>query len=297
MVALGVTLPQFTDDPAAFVAAARRAEAAGLDSVWVFDHLWPLGGGRARPILEAFTALAWLAASTERVGLGTLVARSTLRHPVLLAKMVATVAAITPGRLTVGIGSGDERSRAENEAFGLPYHSGGARVAQLEEAVEVLRLYLTSGRVAFAGETVRVEDLAPSPAVATPPKVWVAGRGSATIRLAGRSADGWNGWALEPQAFAACVRQLRAAAGEREVEATWGGLALLADDDETARAAAAARRDPERYLAGGPERVAAGLRALVAAGAGHLVLTFPNPSEPGLLELLGGSVRPRLREP
>src|ERR671915_1147412 len=116
---LGATLPQFTDDGHAFVEAAQRAESLGLDSVWLFDHMWPLTGGKTRPVIESWTALAHLAAATSRITVGTLVTRSTLRHPLLLAKMAATVGAIAPGRVIVGIGSGDEQSRNENEAFGL----------------------------------------------------------------------------------------------------------------------------------------------------------------------------------
>ena len=93
---LGVTLPQFTAEPAQVVDAALRAESLGLDSSWVFDHLWPLSGGKERPALEAWTTLAYLAAATSRIDLGTLVTRSTLRQPAVLAKMAATVAEKLP---------------------------------------------------------------------------------------------------------------------------------------------------------------------------------------------------------
>jgi alkanesulfonate monooxygenase SsuD/methylene tetrahydromethanopterin reductase-like flavin-dependent oxidoreductase (luciferase family) len=285
----GVTLPQFTDDPQAFVAAARRAEAAGLDSVWVFDHLWPLSGGKRRPILEAWTALAWVAATTSRVGVGTLVTRSTLRHPALLAKMAATAASIAPGRLTVGVGSGDERSRSENEAFGLPYLAGDDRIAQLESTIAVLRQH-----VCHAGAAALVTGLPASPRPSPPPRLWVAGRSQGAIRVAGRLADGWNAWGTRPEAFAAAVARLRCAAGGRAVEATWAGLAVLAATDAEARARAAARRGGEPYVSGGPETLAARLGELVEAGARHLVLTFPDAAAPGVFELLAERVRPAL---
>src|SRR5680860_1174492 len=127
----GVTLPQFTKERERFLDGARRAEALEYDSVWVFDHLWPLGGDRERPVLESWTSLAHLAAVTERVTLGTLVTRSSLRHEVLLAKMVATVGELAPGRLICALGSGDKMSEGENLAFGLPYFAGDDRINQL----------------------------------------------------------------------------------------------------------------------------------------------------------------------
>jgi alkanesulfonate monooxygenase SsuD/methylene tetrahydromethanopterin reductase-like flavin-dependent oxidoreductase (luciferase family) len=296
-VRVGVTLPQFTGDSGRFVAAARRAAAVGLDSVWVFDHLWPLTGGRQRPVLEGWTALAWLAAATQHIGLGTLVTRSTLRHPALLAKMAATVATVAPGRVTVGVGSGDERSRAENEAFGLPYVEGGGRLAQLEDTIAVLRQH-GRGTVAYSGPHARVVGLPASPRPCPPPALWVAGRSPGIIRMAGRLADGWNSWGATPQAFADGVARLEAAAGPRSVEPTWGGLVLLAATDSEARAAAAARpSSTEGLLVGGPETVAGRLSELVAAGARHVVLTLPNASEPGLFELVGERVKPALAAP
>ncbi|MGH2695063.1 MAG: LLM class flavin-dependent oxidoreductase, partial [Actinomycetota bacterium] len=201
MIRVGVTLPQFTGDPDAFVGGANRAEAAGLDSIWVFDHLWPLSGGKQRPILECWTALAFVAAATERITVGTLVARSTLRHPAVLAKMAETVAAVAPGRLTVAIGSGDEASRDENMAFGLPFLSGAARVAQLRDTVDVVR--------------ARLGERAP---------VWVAGRTDEIIRVAGERADGWNSWEASAAEFTTEAAAVRAAAGGRTVETTWAGL-------------------------------------------------------------------------
>jgi alkanesulfonate monooxygenase SsuD/methylene tetrahydromethanopterin reductase-like flavin-dependent oxidoreductase (luciferase family) len=293
-VRLGVTLPQFSDDPGVVVAAARRAEAAGLDSVWVFDHLWPLGGSKSRPILECWTTLAWLGAATERVGIGTLVTRSTLRHPAVLAKMAATVAAIGPGRLTVGVGSGDARSRAENEAFGAPYHSGAERVAQLADTLEVLRRHRTSATVMYSGPHVRIAGLPAAPQPVPGPPLWAAGRSAAVIRLAGRLADGWNGWGIRPEAFAAAVGTLREAAAGRAVEASWGGHAILARTDAEARSRLVERRRPEHYVAGGPETLAGRLSELVATGARHLVLALADPAEPGTFELLAERVRPLL---
>jgi alkanesulfonate monooxygenase SsuD/methylene tetrahydromethanopterin reductase-like flavin-dependent oxidoreductase (luciferase family) len=290
---IGVTLPQFTDDPDRFVGAALRAESLGLDSVWVFDHQWPLTGGKQRPALEAWSALAWLAAATERVTIGTLVTRSTMRHPALLAKMAATVAGVAPGRVVVALGSGDEASRDENDAAGLPYFGGDARLAQLESCAVVLTDALTAGEVSRRDEFVKVSGLPVSPLPAPRPPVWLAGRSRGAIALAGRLADGWNGWGGSPERFALDVARLRRAAGGRTVEPTWAGLALLDGSDAEARARAAGR-DASAFVVGGPDTLARHLAAMSSAGAEQLIVTFPDAGRTGAYERLAAEVRPRL---
>ncbi len=214
-VLLGVTLPQFTDDRARFVDGARRAEALGLDSIWVFDHLWPLSGRKDRPVLEAWTSLAWIAAATNRVTVGTLVTRSSLRNPVLLAHMAAAVAEIAPGRLTIGIGSGDDASRDENEAFGIPYWSGADRIAQFEETLGVVRDGLEGSET----------------------KLWVGGRSDDALALAARYGDGWNGWGGTPERFAQDAATVAEYAAGLPIDMTWGGV-LKRDEDIAAKLSA-----------------------------------------------------------
>lgn len=247
-VLFGVTLPQFTDDPTRFVDGARRAEQAGLDSVWVFDHLWPLSGSKERPILEAWTSLAWIASATTNLSIGTLVTRSSLRNPSVLAHMARSLARIAPGRLIVGIGSGDQLSRAENEAFGIPYWAGDDRVAQFDATVSTLRGSLDG----------------------TGARIWVAGRSDDALELAAREGDGWNGWGGTPETYARDAATVAEYAGDRSVELTWGGTLKDAPAEEAA----------------------AHLSGFVAAGARHLVCTFPKAWRPGLYESLAQDVRP-----
>ena len=270
---IGVTLPQFTGDVSVLLDAVRRAEDAGLDSVWVFDHMWPLGH-RVRPILECWTTLAFLAAHTEDIDIGTLVTRSSIRHPAVLARMAATVARMAPERLTIGVGSGDEASRMENVASGLPFYSGPARSVQLAETVDALRSHL------------RGEDH-------SAPPVWVGGRSPAARKVAAAHADGWNCWGATPEAFADEAREVRAGAGDRPFEVSWGGLFVVAADDAAARGKLGSR-DPSAYLVGGAEVVAGRLAALAAAGAGHIIATFPDAGSRGSYEVLG-AVKESLR--
>jgi alkanesulfonate monooxygenase SsuD/methylene tetrahydromethanopterin reductase-like flavin-dependent oxidoreductase (luciferase family) len=213
-VELGVTLPQFTDNRDRFLDGAQRAEALGLDSVWVFDHLWPLSGGKRRPVLEAWTSLAWIAQATEKISVGTLVTRSSLRNPMVLSHMARTVAQMAPGRLIVGIGSGDQLSRRENEAFGIPYWEGADRIAQLEGAVSLLRKQTEGGGV----------------------RVWVAGRSDDALALAASHAHAWNGWEGTTASFARDAASVVEYADGRDVELTWGGIVRAETlDSEAAR--------------------------------------------------------------
>jgi alkanesulfonate monooxygenase SsuD/methylene tetrahydromethanopterin reductase-like flavin-dependent oxidoreductase (luciferase family) len=292
-IKIGVTLPQFSGDIAQLRDAAQHAEEVGLDSLWVFDHLWPLSGGKERPILEGWTTLAWLAAVTESVGVGTLVTRSSLRHPALLTKMAATVATVAPERLTVAIGSGDELSRAENESFGLPFYEAHERPDQLRSTVEVLHRGLSGVPVSQPDGFAELHDLPISPAPLVAPKVWVAGRSPGVLDIAGDLADGWNGWQGSPTRFGDDVARVRERAAGREVEFSWGGILILGRDDAEAKTLLG-ERDPRGFIVGGPETVGLRLRSFVEAGARHLTLTLGGPWRNEALSLLSSEVRSAL---
>jgi len=207
-VRIGITLPSFVDDPEIPIAVAHAAEEAELDGVFVYDHLWRGDPPNRRPALECFALLGAVAAETERVHIGTLVARATLRPPATLANAFATVHRISGGRLLAAIGAGDSQSRAENVAFGLEFGSMVDRVDALHDAVR-----------ASAGNGF---------------PVWVGGR-AAQVREIVAIADGWNSWGTEPQVFAqqaALVRDVSPAA-----TLTWGGLARPLEEGAAALAA------------------------------------------------------------
>ena len=293
-VLVGTTLPQFTDDPDRLVNGARRAEELGLDSIWVFDHLWPLTGGKERPIFECWTSLALVAAETESIRIGTLVARSSLRNPAVLAKMAATVADVAPGRLTVAIGSGDEMSRDENEAYGIPYYADADRIAQLVSTVRCVKECLhADGPVDFSDEYVSLEGFELTPVPDSPPAVWVGGRADDVLELAAVVADGWNGWGGTPKRFAQDAATVAELAKGRPVELSWGGLVRL-DVDDASAIERMGDRSHKGWIVGGPETVASRLSGFVDAGARHVICTFPDPSRPEVYELLAREVKPRL---
>ena len=147
---VGVQLPEVEWEPTwpELAGMARAAERVGLDSIWVGDHLLykkegypPLGPW------EAWSTLAALAAITERVELGPLVAASGFHNPSMLAKKAATIDLISGGRFVLGLGSG--WNPVEYEAYGFPYDR---RVSRFAEAFEIIRALLREGEIDFAGE-------------------------------------------------------------------------------------------------------------------------------------------------
>src|SRR6188474_1161972 len=142
---VGVQLPEverFVPWPE-YLDLARRAESAGYDSIWVGDHLvYDLPDGSTRGPYEAWTTLAAIAAATERVELGPLVASTSFHAPAMLAKQAATVDAISGGRLLLGLGAGwNER---EYKAYGFPFDH---RVDRFAEAFTIVRSLLRDGQV------------------------------------------------------------------------------------------------------------------------------------------------------
>jgi alkanesulfonate monooxygenase SsuD/methylene tetrahydromethanopterin reductase-like flavin-dependent oxidoreductase (luciferase family) len=201
-VRVGLTLPSFVDDPELPLAVARCAEDAGIDAVFVYDHLFrdtPSTGTR-RPALEAFTLLGAVAAETRTIAIGTLVARATLRPPAVLAHAFDTVQRVSGGRVIAGVGSGDHLSRAENEQFGLDFGTMTDRVDALHDAVHAMR-----GR-GFP--------------------IWVGGH-VAQVRELVALADGWNEWGSDVDEFAAHRELVREVAPRAAI--TWGGVLAFRD--------------------------------------------------------------------
>jgi alkanesulfonate monooxygenase SsuD/methylene tetrahydromethanopterin reductase-like flavin-dependent oxidoreductase (luciferase family) len=152
---VGVQLPEveYEISFADLIAIARLAEQAGFDSIWLGDHLlYELEVGPRGP-WEVWTTLAALAASTERIELGPLVASTSFHAPAMLAKMAATVDAISKGRLVLGLGAG--WNQREYTAFGFPYDH---RVSRFEEAFTIIRTLLAEGHIDFHGEYYDVSD-------------------------------------------------------------------------------------------------------------------------------------------
>jgi alkanesulfonate monooxygenase SsuD/methylene tetrahydromethanopterin reductase-like flavin-dependent oxidoreductase (luciferase family) len=269
-VKLGLTLPSFIANPADAVVIAVAAEAAGVDGVFVYDHLFRAASdGRRRPALECVSLLAAVSVATDRIVVGTLVARASLRPAASLVAALDTVARLAPGRVVAGLGAGDSRSHAENTTFGLPFGTMADRVQRLEATVTAAR-----------------DRGFP---------VWVGGTSAAVRDLSARAADGWNQWGGTPDRFRPRVETVRAAAQRRPFVGSWGGLVVLGADDAAADTKCRRLGVEPDVISGGPDRVAAGLAPYVSGGVDWLILGPVDSSDPTNATLIGEHLAPRLR--
>lgn len=292
---VGLVLPMATTEADRLLGFARRAEELGFDGLFAFDHLFPPGAPADRPSFEAFTALAAVAAATRRVALGTLVTRASLRPAGVTAKQAAALDDLSGGRFVLGIGTGDALSRAEHDAFGLSSLGPGVRREHLVETVRAIR-DLFRGEPWAGGVHVPAMAGPLLPAPRTPPPVWVGGASEATAAVAAREADGWNGWALPLPVFRRRAELVRAEAGGRDVEVTWGGAMVVGLDVEEAGRlleGRARRGVAAEVWAGDVEGAASWLDGLRAAGASWAIVLPAG--APDRMELIGERVLPLVR--
>jgi alkanesulfonate monooxygenase SsuD/methylene tetrahydromethanopterin reductase-like flavin-dependent oxidoreductase (luciferase family) len=183
---VGLVVPSFRLDAATGIDTAVRAEAAGLDGAFVYDHLFPMGQPE-RPAVPCFPMLGAMAVATDRLVIGPLVARVGVVPNAVLVNMFDTLGRMAPGRVIAGVGTGDSKSQKENELFGLPFGTVAERVAATAEVCRQAR------RLGLP--------------------VWVGGQSPSVRRLAAEEADAINVWAMTPEEVATVT----------DVEVTWAG--------------------------------------------------------------------------
>jgi probable F420-dependent oxidoreductase len=285
---VGVQLPEVERDVRwpEYVSMARAAEEVGFDSIWMGDHLlYREDGRRERGPWEAWTTLSALAAVTERVRLGPLVACLGFHPPGLLAKMAATVDEVSGGRLVFGLGAG--WNETEFRAFGIPFEQ---RVSRFEEAFEIVRRLLSGERVERSGRFFRLEDAVLLPAPSKRPTLMIGSTGERVLAATLPYVDSWNTWydlyGNTPEGFAlenAKITAAAARAGRDPSEVERSACVLVVLDG------AAGERPIEPGIApleGDPEAMAAGLRDLAEAGADEAILVV-NPIDERSIRRLG----------
>lgn len=250
MVPVSLTVPQFSADPHHLLTLAARASGYGINGLFAFDHLVPLGDPH-RPVFELTAILGALGASTD-VTVGSLVMRVTLRPPEISAAAAATLDTLVPGRAILGLGVGDSMSAEEADRFGQTLPSLEDRVSLLGETISAVR------------------------SVAPTLPVWVGGRHHQLRELAARQADGWNAWGADVADLADEAAEVRANVGERPFTISWGGTLVLAADEATLATRIAERGGSEGVVAGTPAVIKRHLEELSEVVDQIIVSVVPN---------------------
>jgi len=189
---IGVYLPQmgFTYDQ--ILHRTLRCEQLGIDSLWLYDHLYAPGAPEY-PSMEALTLATALLSRTERIHIGHMVLCNQFRHPAVLAKMATTLDQISAGRLQLGIGSGSIED--EHNRIGLDWGTFGERSERLGETLQILHQAFANEVIDFTGKHFTVHDMPikPGPVQQPRPPIVVGGVGKKfTLPLVARYADVWN---------------------------------------------------------------------------------------------------------
>ena len=277
----------------------------GYDSLWTWDHLYPIVGSPDGPMFEGYVALAAWAALTKRVTLGLMVGANTFRNPALVAKMVTTIDHVSDGRAYLGIGGA--WFETEHTAFGIRFGSGfGERLDWLDESVELMRSMLAGETAAARGARYHAHEVRNDP----PPlqhrlPILIGGSGERkTLATVARYADAWNtGGDIDRVRHKDRVLRRwcdEVGRDESEIERTvQGGTPVIRDSVEEARRVAAeigaqngGWGGPD--LVGPPEVVAETLVEHVRLGFRHVYFNSPAPYDRETLERLIGEVKPIL---
>jgi len=277
---VGVQLPEVEWEVpfSELIRMAQSAEAVGFDSVWLGDHLlYDLPVGPRGP-WEVWTSLAALAAATERVQLGPLVASAGFHEPAMLAKQAATVDGISGGRLILGLGSGwNER---EYRAFGFPFDR---RVSRFDEAFTIIRTLLAEGEIDFTGEFYRVENCVLHPRATRPggPPLMVGSTRPRMLSITLPHVDAWNVWWSDygnsPAGFAelkARVDAEVAAIGRPQGSVAATCAVFIQLEGGAGRQMGGYGGRPVEPLHGTPLDIAEQLRAFADMGAAHVQLVL-----------------------
>ena len=190
MIPVGLNLTSIGVTSEWWLESARKAEAAGFSGVYCWDHFISQGKDKTTPVLECWTTLTAVAAVTSRLRVGSFVTNVMNRHPAVLARMLATLADQSGGRVDLGIGVGG--NAAEEGAYGIHFPEPVERVAILEDAVAVLRALWTGGPADYFGRFFELREAYAFPAAQPPPRIIVGGEKPAGARLAARVGDGWT---------------------------------------------------------------------------------------------------------
>jgi probable F420-dependent oxidoreductase len=216
-----------------------KAEAWGIDSVWLSDHLIS-----ERPEVAIMPMMAAIAARTRRLKFGPSVMMLPLRHPIAVAKEIATLDFLSAGRVIMAVGLGADENEAA--AFRVPLKQRGA---MLEEGIAILRRLWSGSQVSHHGKYFSFDNVTITPRPAQKIDIWIGGRSEAALRRVARVADGWFASFVTPQEFAdgvAKITEYAAAYGRVNDEIEAGSIVFCHVDSDGNKA----RQDFTAFFAG-----------------------------------------------
>lgn len=292
---------------------ARTAEDLGFRRVTMGEHV--MDGNPPRPTMLNLPAMAAAAGATDDIRVMTGIVIAPLYHPVMLAKLVATVDQVSGGRLDFGIGiSGQRGTHVEFDALGISPRTRGRRT---DEMLEVMKRLWQEEQVSHRGRFFEFDDvtLLPRPAQQPYPPIWVSGRSEAAMRRAALHGDGWYPYLFTNRRIKHSndlVRQFAAEAGRELPGFHWGlNQPTAISDDADEAMGLAVRNVGERYvtpqhtaediaralcIAGTPDDCARAMEAKIEAGVEHINLGFLSPDPDGLyrqMDLFAEKVMPK----
>ncbi|MCJ7702274.1 MAG: LLM class flavin-dependent oxidoreductase [Anaerolineales bacterium] len=275
-----------------------------FNSVWVADHFipWYQPQDPMTDTLECWTALAFLAGKFSAYDFGSIVMSQSYRQPALLAKMGATLQALSNGRFILGIGAGWKED--EYRAYGYDYPSTAARIHQMGEAVQIIKAMWTAPKASFAGKYYHIEEAICQPKPAPLPPILIGGGGKVlTLRYVAQYADWWNFPGGTAENYADLLAALRGhcqAVGRDydSIVKTWAiECVAVAETESTAIRMAECNPlyDPETAIVGTPDQVAAQLRRFTAMEVEHFILRFADFPATRSAETFAREVIPRFK--
>ena len=268
-----------------------------FDSLWLPDHV-QYGSNR---VAEGWTLLPWALARYPDKLCGHEVLSNSFRNPAHLAKMVATAQALSGGRVILGIGAG--WNAEEYQSYGWPYPATRTRIAQLAEAIELIRAMWTQAPASYRGEHYQIADAYCEPRPAPVPPIMIGGHGETyLLRVVARHADWWNYPFREPALYTHKQEVLKRHCRDvgrdydtiRQVVRVGILIAETERDVERLKGAPGVRPMSDIRLAGTPEQVTDALRRIIGQGAHRLTVNFADAPRPDGTLLFAKAVLPHL---
>jgi alkanesulfonate monooxygenase SsuD/methylene tetrahydromethanopterin reductase-like flavin-dependent oxidoreductase (luciferase family) len=300
---------QYTDWPS-LLEAGRRADRLGYDTLWTWDHVYPIVGSPHGPMFEGYTVLTAWAMATEQVRIGLMVGANTFREPTLTAKIATTLDHVSGGRAILGIGAA--WFETEHEAFGFAFGDGPPeRLRWLAEAAPVIRGMLRGDTPSAEGRRYHARAVRndPPPVQERMPLLIGGGGEKVTLKLVAKYADANNvGGGVENvrKKDAILVQHCESVGRDpSEIERTTGiGVVIIRDSREEARrvfertfGGNGAARYWEDQPVGTPEDVYEHIAGFPGIGYRHLIAGFPAPYDEESMTRFATEVRPRLAKP